>query len=159
MKKIALIFVTVATLATALASPVEARGWRGGGWGWGPGIGLGIAAGSLAAGAYGAYGPYGPYGYGPRYYGYYGPRYASALLLRMVVRKTRGLLRVFSIRWLWRRSGQPDRSLARRGGSVRPPDRNKLARETSHFAVGSWAGPFIASDDCASHPQLGCRSL
>ena len=29
MKKIALIFVTVATLATALASPVEARGWRG----------------------------------------------------------------------------------------------------------------------------------
>jgi len=74
MKKIALIFVTVATLATTLASPVEARGWRGGGWGWGPGIGLGIAAGSLAAGAYGAYGPYGPYGYGPRYYGYYGPR-------------------------------------------------------------------------------------
>jgi hypothetical protein len=49
MKKIALIFVTVATLATALASPVEARGWRGGGWGWGPGIGLGIAAGALAA--------------------------------------------------------------------------------------------------------------
>ena len=43
MKKIALIFVTVATLATTLASPVEARGWRGGGWGWGPGIGLGIA--------------------------------------------------------------------------------------------------------------------
>jgi hypothetical protein len=31
MKKIALIFVTVATLATTLASPVEARGWRGGG--------------------------------------------------------------------------------------------------------------------------------
>jgi hypothetical protein len=58
MKKIALIFVTVATLATTLASPVEARGWRGGGWGWGPGIGLGIAAGALAAGAYGAYGPY-----------------------------------------------------------------------------------------------------
>jgi hypothetical protein len=54
MKKIALIFVTVATLATTLASPVEARGWRGGGWGWGPGIGLGIAAGALAAGAYGA---------------------------------------------------------------------------------------------------------
>jgi hypothetical protein len=54
MKKIALIFVTVATLATALASPVDARGWRGGGWGWGPGIGLGIAAGALAAGAYGA---------------------------------------------------------------------------------------------------------
>ena len=53
MKKIALIFVTVTTLATTLASPVEARGWRGGGWGWGPGIGLGIAAGALAAGAYG----------------------------------------------------------------------------------------------------------
>jgi hypothetical protein len=78
MKKIALIFVTVATLATTLSSPVEARGWRGGGWGWGwgPGIGLGIAAGALAAGAYGVYGPYGPYGYGPRSYGYYGPRYA-----------------------------------------------------------------------------------
>ena len=34
MKKIALIFVTVATLTTPLASPVEARGWRGWGWGW-----------------------------------------------------------------------------------------------------------------------------
>jgi hypothetical protein len=42
-------------LATTLASPIEARGWRGGGWGWGPGIGLGIAAGAFAAGAYGAY--------------------------------------------------------------------------------------------------------
>ena len=59
MKRIALILATLATLATALASPAEARGWRGGGWGWGPGIGLGIAAGALAAGAYGAYGPYG----------------------------------------------------------------------------------------------------
>jgi hypothetical protein len=80
MKKIALIFVTVATLATTLASPVEARGWRGGGWGWGPGIGLGIAAGALAAGAYGVYGPMDLTAMvldttatnGPRY-AYYGP--------------------------------------------------------------------------------------
>jgi hypothetical protein len=66
MRKASMIVAAVAALATATAAPAEARGWRGG---WGPGIGFGLLAGALAAGAYGPYG----YGWGPRYYGYYGP--------------------------------------------------------------------------------------
>jgi hypothetical protein len=81
MKKAAVILAAVAALgATVVSAPAEAHGWRHG-WGPGPAIGFGLAAGALAAGVAGAYGPYyGPRYYygGPRYYGYYGPRYRPA---------------------------------------------------------------------------------
>lgn len=77
MKKSLAILATVATVgATMMSAPAEARwGHRGG---FGPGLAFGLAAGALTAGAIAATGPYyyGPgYGYGPGYYGYYGPAY------------------------------------------------------------------------------------